>query len=262
MNFNIIIFRIFRYLRYWLLAVDEHSLQSPFVYEVYSKALCPSKRKEIADPSIEEIRKKLQRERRSIEANTLGSGSSMTASNAKKMSKIARSGISNRRQSEILVNLVETMKYKTVLELGTSLGLNAIYLSQSKGVQKVVTVEGNDKLAAEANKYIIELKAPHVKLVKSDIDKYLEDNKEKFDLIYIDANHTYEATLRYFALSSKILSHQGTIVIDDINWSKEMCKAWMNIVANSTDQLTIENHNIGIVFANRTTPNKHYVLRF
>lgn len=242
--------------------MDDHSLQSPFVFDIYREALFPSRRKKIIDASIEKLRKKLLFETRSIGANTKGSGSSISKNNAMKLNKIARSGISSRRQSEILVNLAETLGCKTVLELGTSLGLNAMYLAKSKEISQVVTVEGNDRLALEANKHFEEAQIANIKVVASDIDDFWDMNTRKFDMVYIDANHTFEATVRYFEKSLSILSGQGVIVIDDINWSPDMSKAWTFIVSNFENNITIENSKIGIVFVHKLPKTAHYILRF
>jgi predicted O-methyltransferase YrrM len=49
------------------------------------------------------------------------------------------------------------------------------------------------------------------------------------DFVYIDGNHRYEPTMKYFDLLMQY-SHEGTILVsDDIHWSLEMTQAWKAI---------------------------------
>ncbi|MDW3210526.1 MAG: class I SAM-dependent methyltransferase [Reichenbachiella sp.] len=262
MNITIIFFRIIRYIRYWLLAMDEHSLQSPYLFNLYQQALNPARRGRLNSAEVEALRRRLHHDERKIELNAFGSGSSMSSPRSKRIKNIARLGITSKSQSEILVNLLEYQGSKVVLELGTSLGVNTIYLSRAKGVEHVVTVDGNTDLCEIARSHFSELKLRNIEQVNSDIDTFLQELDGTFDFIYIDANHTYEATRCFFSKSLHHLSDSGIIILDDINWSPEMSKAWTEIQDEYPDHLYIENDKIGIVFANVESVKRHYILRF
>ena len=45
-------------------------------------------------------------------------------------------------------------------------------------------------------------------------------------LIYIDGNHIFDSTIRYFNLLGKASGYRCIMVLDDINWSGEMARAW------------------------------------
>ncbi len=242
--------------------MDEHSLQSPFLFDVYQQALNPSRRKKVKNIEIEAIRKRLYKDSRHIEVDSLGSKSSLAFSRSKQISAIAKAGISDRNQSEILVNLLEYQSSKVILELGTSLGLNTIYMSQAGVVERVVTVDGNSELCEISQSHFSELEIQGIELINTDIDAFILETNETFDFVYMDANHTYEATKRYFSFALDRLSKSGTIVIDDINWSQEMKKAWLEIQQDYSDHVYIENDKIGIVFANVKSLNGNYILRF
>ena len=51
----------------------------------------------------------------------------------------------------------------------------------------------------------------------------------KIDFAFIDANHKFTPTLKYFSwLAEK--SHADTIIVlDDIHWSKQMEQAWLEV---------------------------------
>lgn len=242
--------------------MDEHSLQSPYLFNLYQQALNPTRRERISSTEVESLRRRLLRDERKIELNTFGSGSSLSSSQSKRIENIARMGISSRSQSEILVNLLKYQGSKVVLELGTSLGVNTIYLSQAKGVERVVTVDGNTDLSEIARGHFSELKLQSIEQINLDIDTFLIQLEETFDFIYVDANHTYDATRRYFSKALGHLSDSGIIILDDINWSSEMSKAWAEIQDEYPDHLYVENDKIGIVFANVESVKRHYILRF
>jgi|LauGreSBDMM110SN_4_FD.fasta_scaffold36689_1 predicted O-methyltransferase YrrM len=46
-------------------------------------------------------------------------------------------------------------------------------------------------------------------------DKFFEDNKEMFDIIFIDADHKYESVVRDFENSLNILNKNGIVLIHD-----------------------------------------------
>lgn len=242
--------------------MDEHSLQSPFLFKMYQSALNSSRREKIRHDEVELLRKKLLSDHRSIQLNYFGSGSSLDLTKSKQIRSIAKAGISSSQQSEVLVNLIHEQGSKTILELGTSLGLNTIYLSKAIGVKQITTVEGNAELCEIAKDHFAVLEAQNIELVNRDIDAFFHQIDVKFDFIYMDANHTYDATKRYFTLAMEHLSQTGIIVLDDINWSTGMTQAWKELRVEHPNHLYVENDKIGIVFVNVDTVKKHYILRF
>ena len=81
------------------------------------------------------------------------------------------------------------------------------------------------------------------------------------DIVYIDANHTYDATLRYYeALQSR--SHDKTIiVIDDIHHNPEMERAWQTIQRRDEVTTTMDFFDFGLVFFDPHYLRKNYRLR-
>ncbi|UXX78542.1 class I SAM-dependent methyltransferase [Reichenbachiella carrageenanivorans] len=262
MTLQIIVFRIIRYIRYWLLCMDEHGLQSPFVFQVYKEVLNPSKRKKCKDTAIESLRSQLSKDDTVIMSSDFGSGSSMAVAKSKQVKTIAQSGISELKQSEVITNLIAFVNASHVLELGASLGINTLYMSKVSVVEQVISIEANPELAALASDHLKILASSNAEIKVVDVDDFFEANSQTFNLIYIDANHTYEATIRYFNQAVKVLSTHGALVIDDINWSPGMSKAWTQIIAQHPAHLYLENHKFGIVFANRALERNHYILRF
>ena len=67
-------------------------------------------------------------------------------------------------------------------------------------------------------------------------------------LLYIDGNHTYEATIKYFELALTKKDENTVIIFDDIYWSAGMTKAWQEIKNKKEVLLSIDTFYFGMVF--------------
>ncbi|HEY9489344.1 MAG TPA: SAM-dependent methyltransferase, partial [Chryseosolibacter sp.] len=68
-----LLFRTKAFLSWWLEAVDEHSLHSPFFFDLYTKVIKPRVSREQFQ-HIERLRQKLLNDQRTIPVRDLGSG--------------------------------------------------------------------------------------------------------------------------------------------------------------------------------------------
>ena len=68
------------YLSYWLNEENEHSLHSPFIYELYKKVILDTNKKPLF-PDIEKVRHQFAQSTNTIEVVDLGSGSNVAKSN-------------------------------------------------------------------------------------------------------------------------------------------------------------------------------------
>ncbi len=85
---------------------------------------------------------------------------------------------------------------------------------------------------------------------------------ESIDLVFFDANHRYEPTLRYFETCLPKTHNDSLFVFDDIHWSAEMERAWAEIKAHPAVTVTIDLFWVGLVFFRREQPKQDFVLRF
>lgn len=243
--------------------MDRHSLQSPFIYDLYTKVIRP-KGKGIGFPEIEKQRGKLKENDRLIAVTDYGAGSNVDNSNRRKISDIAVKGISPLKYSEMFVRLANYLKAKNIVELGTSIGINTMYLASVDNA-RVTTFEGAESLAKEASNLFESSHRSNVKIVQGNIDltlpKYLDDVNQ-LDLVYFDANHRYEPTVRYFKWCKKHAHDTSCFILDDIHWSKEMDKAWKEIHKQEDITLSIDLFQVGLIFFNPELTKQHYVLEF
>jgi hypothetical protein len=84
----------------------------------------------------------------------------------------------------------------------------------------------------------------------------------RVDLVYIDGNHTEEASLRYFQMIAKVANNDTLIIFDDIRWSIGMENAWNNICNDLNVSISIDLFNCGLVFFRKGVVKQHFNLRY
>ncbi len=254
-------FQIFAFLEYWLKRVDQHSLHSPFVFDFFTSVINKVPPKHI---EIESLRKVLLRTKTTIEIQDFGAGSRVSSKVVKPISLIAKHATTPSKFSSFLAKTIDHFDYAQILELGTSLGINTLYLSQNEHV-RVTTFEGDPSIAELAQKHFRAFKRTNITTITGNIDNTLTialQKLNKIDLVYMDANHTYDATLRYFELLKHQIHENSMIVIDDIHWSKEMNRAWNEIKSKSEITLSIDLFEAGLLFFDPKIEKADYILKF
>ncbi len=255
------------YLRYLSRAQDEHSLHSPFIFSLYTNAVQTDNRREPALASIRLLRKELRRNQELIQITDLGAGSKVNGARQRTVSDVARHSQKSPRYARLLFRLIRYLNLKTVVDLGTSLGLTTAHLAQAvrPAGGRVLTFEGCPQTAEQAQRNFDQLDLPNVSIVVGNIDDTLEPallNAGLVDLVFFDANHRYEPTVRYFE-TCLLHRHNDTLfVFDDIHWSAEMEQAWAYIQAHPAVRTTVDLFGVGLVFFRQEQPRQDFVLRF
>jgi predicted O-methyltransferase YrrM len=135
-----------------------------------------------------------------------------------------------------------------IIELGTSLGVTTAYLASVDGRDVVVSFEGCESVARLAQENWCRLGLDNVECRIGKIDVSVLSEIDKVDVAFIDANHTYDASIAYFnALAGKV-HEKSVIVMDDIHYSEDMERAWKEICADERVTTTIDLYQMGLVF--------------
>ena len=253
-----------RYLAYWLRAVDQYSLQAPFIFNFYNEVVL-DKRSFHAFDEIEKLRADLFKNHRKIRILDLGSGSIASHKLERPISHIAKYSSSNPKFSAFLYRLIIHTQPKNILELGTSFGLNTLYMAKANPKIPVTTLEGCPSTMEVAKANFEQLKAWNIQATLGNIDTTLPatlDNLSALDLVYFDANHTKEATLRYFFQCLPKAHAQTIFIFDDIHLSKEMSEAWRNIQDHESVAISLDIFDAGIVFFQKGISKEKYILEF
>ncbi|MCG8311017.1 MAG: class I SAM-dependent methyltransferase [Cytophagales bacterium] len=248
------------YIGYYLFQVDRHSIHAPFAFEFYT-GLKRSLRQSHPIAEIEHFRNRYMRDDTLIEGIDYGAGSRIHK--AAKVSSIAKYGISSRKDCMFIKELAEMLKSQTCIELGTSLGIATAYLAKSRFVKSIHTFEGNERLVQNSKRLFSKLKLQNIHVVPGNIDEVLTarlEDMERVDLAIIDANHTKTALLNYYQRIKPKIGNESVLLIDDIRWSREMNRAWNELIRKPEVSLSMEFLNRGILFFKKSIEKQHYVL--
>ncbi|HNP18590.1 MAG TPA: class I SAM-dependent methyltransferase [Fulvivirga sp.] len=252
--------QLLSYISYWLNEENEHSLHSPFVYELYKKVIIQKNNKPIY-PNIEQIRYQFIQSKKVLNVQDFGSGEER--SSERKIADIAAKGLSRRKYSELFERLIHFLEAKKIVELGTSLGINTLYLANGNN-KEITTFEGDPSLAAIAAA-VFEGNDKNVNIIEGNIDKTLPtflQKKEAFDFVLFDANHRYAPTMDYF---NQFLRHKHDttcFVFDDIHFNEEMESAWAKIKSHYEVTVSIDLFQVGLIFFNPELRKQDYILAF
>jgi len=257
------LFQLQSYVTYWLDAVGEHSLHSPFFYDFYTQIVRP-KNGDAVLSQAENIRRNLLADHRHIAINDMGAASAALSGHQRKISDVARTGTSPVKYSKLYARIIKAFRCREVIELGTSFGVNALYLA-SQDQANVHTFEGLNTVAdvAEANFELAGVDNVH--LVRGNIDQTLPrflETVRKVDFAFLDANHRLAPTQQYFEAVARKTHARSVVVIDDIHYSAEMAQAWKTIRQHQLVYATADLFRCGLVFFDPSLNKQHVVLQY
>lgn len=253
------LFQVKHYLRHRFnsRSLAGHGVHSPFVYRLVTEVL-PDRNDSRFD-RIEALRKELLSSNEKITVTDLGAGSKVHQSPQRNVADIARYSLKNARMGRLLHRLAADSQSQHLLELGTSLGTTTAYLASSK--KKVTTVEGCPNIAEKAKTHFTELDMDNINLLVGNFDEILPfflTNHHDCRFVFLDGNHSYDATMRYYHLLRKKLPDQSLVVFDDIYWSPGMHKAWQEIIHYGQPQVSIDLFHLGLVYFKSDQASEHF----
>ncbi|PJA98204.1 MAG: O-methyltransferase [Ignavibacteriales bacterium CG_4_9_14_3_um_filter_30_11] len=126
--------------------------------------------------------------------------------------------ILSKDSSEFLEQIVQIKKPKKVLEIGMAIAYSSIRIAKILSSESVVTTIEINKVNIKIAKTYIK-KANMIKKIKvleGDAEDIIPTIKDKFDLIFLDADK--EDYLTLFNLSLEKLKKGGVIFIDNLLW--------------------------------------------
>lgn len=180
---------------------------------------------------------------------------------------IAARSLERPQVGQFLFRLVNFMSQEQkrpleILELGTSLGVTTAYLAAANSRNRVVTMEGSEAVLRVAQGVWRALKMENIEWQEGNIDSTLYIHaREQLDVVFVDANHTYEATKRYAEFLLPRLSEKGVLVIDDIHYSQEMERAWNELKGDKRVTSSMDLYYCGLLFVDKHYLKRNYKIR-
>lgn len=256
-----------KYIHYFFTADNGkgHGVHSPFVFDFIIHVL-NDKTQYPAYAQVETLRTQLLGNNTLLTVEDFGAGSALGNTRQRSIASIARNAAKSKKLAQLLFRIVHYYKPASVLELGTSLGVSAAYLSLANPAGKVVTGEGSVAVAEQARANFHQLGLRNVTLVPGNFDETLPAMLQQLPqvgLAFLDGNHRLEPTLRYFEQLLPQLTDQSIVILDDIHWSEGMEQAWEQVKAHPSVTMTIDLFFVGLVlFRKDFKVKQHFTVRF
>ncbi len=256
------IFRLLAWFRHLLTSSNTlgNGVHSPHLFYMVSMLLYDTN-SYYCFREIEKERNRLRCAERIVSVEDYGTGRRRSS---RMLKDIAKTSLASPKESQLLFRIVNYLHPKTVLELGTSLGITTAYLSKATEQGNVYSLEGSKEIAEIARHMLRRLHADNVAVVEGNIDDTLSgilNELHHVDVAFMDANHTEEATMRYFNQIASYCSTQSIVIVDDIYYSRGMYNAWKQIQQDERVSCTMDLYDMGIVFFDPQYLRKHYRMR-
>ena len=254
-------YTIYQYFQFLSKSNNEHGVHSPFVFKFLTTGIynfeIRNKKSQFKD-----YYKTLSQSKQHLKASSLGASSKKIKSSGISVSKLAKIAGSRGTKASLLIKIASYFKPGQILELGTSLGLGTVALQIGNPNAKITSVEGAKEIFHFTKSHLALNGYESIDCIHAEFDKALKKlDTGSYDLIFIDGNHKYQATMKYFHWAINHLNQNGIIIFDDIYWSKEMTKAWKEISGNQNINLSIDFFYLGIIMIRPEQRKQHFILR-
>ena len=274
MKKNVYLYRVSSWLKHHLTAWNTggEGVHSPYLFEWVRMVMSDTHAYNIWS-DIEEVRLQLLASDEVVDFVDYGSGKRVLNNkvhDVRRVRDIAKGSLAKKKYAQMLFRLVNWLGHQlregngglTVVELGTSFGVTTAYLAGVDKNDKVYTYEGCEAVAkiAKENWKILGMNNIESRIGEIREEKLYSDIKN-VDVAFIDANHTYEATLKYFDVLASKVHEKSVIVVDDIHYTEEMEKAWIEICEDDRVTSTIDLYQMGLVFFDKHYWKRNYKMR-
>jgi len=252
-------YKILAYLKFLKASKNKHGVHSPFVYKFVTECIY-DKKNHLEYNLIKDYRKALLKNKETITISDFGSGSKVFKSNIRKINDIAAHAGMPLKKAKLLFRIVKYFKFKSILELGTSLGIATQAMSLNNSVENIISIEGCHNTFRFALKSLS--KYSNIQLINNPFKNYIPKIKqESFDLIFFDGHHDKSATIEYFEALLPKANNNSIFIFDDIYWSQEMTQAWDYIKNHNSVTVTVDTFHFGIVFFRKEQVEEHFKIR-
>ena len=151
-----------------------------------------------------------------------------------------------------LYHLARELRPATLLELGTGYGVSGLYWLSAmldNGAGHLHSLDGSAPNQQVAASLWEQLAPGRWTLHNGALQRVLGDVLARIpppDLVFLDADHSYEGTKEYFAHLLPATEPGAVLLFDDVKWSEDMTRAWNEIAAHPGLHWTRESFGMGI----------------
>lgn len=256
-----------RYFKFLLRASNPrgHGVHSPFVFDFLINVL--QDKKAYQEYAVWATwRTSLLSSKTVLEVSEIGAGSRLGNFTHRSLSSLVRTAAKRTRTAKLFFRMARYYQPKTILELGTSMGLSSAFFSLACPSAAIYTIEGVESIANRAKQNFEDWRCTNIRVLTGNLDHALTDllhQVESPGLVFMDGNHQEESTKRYFLQLLPYLDSSAMLIVDDIHWSLEMETAWAFIQSHEKVRLTIDFFEFGVVFFDSSFLEKsHFKIRY
>lgn len=254
-------YQIIQYIKFLIKSTNQHGVHSPFVYNLVTKCFY-DKRNYGSYKHILNYKKDLLKNKTSIQVTDLGAGSQVMKQKERSISSMTKNAGSTNKRAKLIYRFVNYFSPKTILELGTSLGIATHAMSLANQETKITTIEGCPNISEFSKANFKKHNLNNIDLKIGDFNNIINQlSSNNYDLIFFDGNHQKGATLEYFETLLQTINNDSVFIFDDIYWSKEMTEAWNNIKQHPKVTVTVDTFFWGFVFFRKEQVKEHFVIR-
>jgi len=164
---------------------------------------------------------------------------------------------------QIIFRIIQDAPFRTLLELGTSNGMETQYMAMAKPKARCLCVTKSDELAALAQKRFqkqgLDKIEVHVPQSEETPAKFLK-NIDCLDFVLFNQIPNPQDMLDLFNLCLHKKKNGSIFVFMGIHENPEMKNVWQNILTNVYVQVSMDIYDLGIVLFNPELGKKNYVL--
>lgn len=165
------------------------------------------------------------------------------------ISDIVRTQVSTASDLRMWFRLAAHQKADIILELGTSLGWSSAAMSMGNPNGQIMTVEGDPNIVQLARELHRKLQLSNTQIIQSTFENFLKrPHSIRPQLVFIDGNHDYAASIDYVTQCLTFLAPGGMIILHDILWSEGMYKAWNHLIKELPISASLQYENVGFLF--------------
>jgi predicted O-methyltransferase YrrM len=240
-----------------------HGVHSPFVYHLITVVL-RRKNRSPHDKLIESRRASLRKSNESINVVDFGAGSRAQNGRTRTVAGIARTALQSSSHARAICLLAEHAQARTILELGTSLGITTAHVASSLPGASIYTIEGSESVARIARETWDALGLDSIEQTVGSFADQLKNVLEKMpsvDFVILDGDHRGNACLAYIEQILPYTSEHSVLVLDDIYWSPSMTEAWKASIADPRFTLSLDFYDFGVLYQTKGRVKEHFVLR-
>lgn len=255
-----------KYLNYVLFSSHKkgHGIHSPFVFHLITKVFRNKINQDVVF-KIEKVRQTMISDKRRIYLKDHGSGTEGSGKTLKKISEIVKYSAITERYGILLAALSREFGNPGIMAMGTSMGLSPLYLAAGSPDITVHLIEEYPEISGIAKDYIESSELKNISLYTGKFDEVIAeigDKSIKPGLVFIDGDQNSEKMLKYFYQVAEMGDKNSLFVLNDINGSAEMGKAWKEIKKHDKVTLTVDIFRMGLVFFREGVSRYDYIIRY